>query len=374
LYISCFGEGLRTSVGHRAAGLGNMTTRERVSYGVRIVISHALYYSGVLPLWLRLTLRRKAVVLAYHRVLTREQSTRTASQQGLVVENGTFARHVALLARRFTVLTLDQFDDHLTRRVPFPGPCCLITFDDGWIDNFENALPVLRAHKLPAVMFLPVNFIGRRRLFTREALTHLLVRAIAVCRREPDRRDVLRMHLAPFELERVLDIDDEDPLPAVQTRIGAHRYASGPAFEALAAALSSELGVAGAELSELDRFVDWRDVEQLAHGGFAFGGHGAEHRVLTQVSPEVARCEVESSKRVLDERLMDPVTSFAYPNGGWSADIAQTVKAAGYRLAFTIDPGHVSCNDDRFALQRVNIHDGMTRSTPMFMARLAGIF
>ena len=50
------------------------------------------------------------------------------------------------------------------------------------------------------------------------------------------------------------------------------------------------------------------------------------------------------------------------------------MKAAGYRLAFTIDSGHVSCDDDHFALRRVNIHEGMTRSTPMFMARLAGIF
>jgi peptidoglycan/xylan/chitin deacetylase (PgdA/CDA1 family) len=359
---------------HSGTGATGMTARERISYAVRIVISHALYYAGVLHLLLRVTLRRKAVVLAYHRVLTPEQRARTASQQGLVVEDATFARQVALLMRLFTVLTLDEFADHLTRRLPFRGPCCLITFDDGWIDNFENALPVLRAHKLPAVMFLPVNFIGRRRLFTREALTHLLVRAVVVSRKEPGCRDVLRAHLAPLGLDRVLDVADEDPLPAVSRLVGAHRYTSGPAFEALVATLSTELGVSDAELSDLDTFVDWCNVELLAQDGFAFGGHGADHRVLTQVSPSVARCEVESSKRLLDARLAQPVQAFAYPNGGWNADIAQTVKAAGYHLAFTADPGHVSCGDDSFALRRVNIHEGMTRSTPMFMARLAGIF
>ena len=351
-----------------------MTARERISYAIRIAISHALYYSGVLHLVLYVELRRKAVVLAYHRVLTPEQRDRTASQQGLVVEDGTFARQVALLRRLFTVLTLDQFADHLARRLPFRGPCCLITFDDGWIDNFENALPVLRAHKLPAVMFLPVNFIGCRRLFTREALTHLLVRAVAVSRKEPAVVTVLRAHLAPLGLDRVLHIDDEDPLPAVLMLVGTHRYASGPAFERLVAALSTELGLTDAELSDLDTFVGWCNVDVLAQNGFAFGGHGAEHRVLTQVSPSIARCEVESSKRVLDARLAHPVQAFAYPNGGWNADIAQTVRAAGYRLAFTIDPGQVSCDDDHFALHRVNIHEGMTRSTPMFVARLAGIF
>jgi peptidoglycan/xylan/chitin deacetylase (PgdA/CDA1 family) len=227
---------------------------------------------------------------------------------------------------------------------------------------------------VPAVMFLPVNFIGHRRLFTREALTHLLVRAVAVSRKAPDRREALRVHLAPLGLERVLDITDENPLRAVLLAVGSHRYASGPTFEALVAALSVELGVSGAELSDLDTFIDWTQVELLERNGFAFGGHGAEHCVLTQVSPSIARCEVESSKRVLEARLAHSVQAFAYPNGGWNADIAQTVKAAGYRLAFTIESGHVSCDDDHFALRRVNMHEGMTRSTPMFMARLAGIF
>jgi hypothetical protein len=119
-----------------------MTARERISYAIRMTISHALYYSGLLHLFLRVKLRDKTVVLAYHRVLTTEQRDRTASHQALVVEDKTFARQVGVLTRLFRVLTLDEFAEHLARRLPFRGPCCLITFDDGWMDNFENALPV----------------------------------------------------------------------------------------------------------------------------------------------------------------------------------------------------------------------------------------
>lgn len=351
-----------------------LTPRERISCTIRTTLAHALYYAGVLQLIVSLRLRRKAIVLAYHRVLTPEQRTRTASQSGMVVEDRTFARHVALLARRFKVLTLDEFSDHLASRRSFRGPSCLVTFDDGWIDNFENALPVLRAHQLPAVMFLPVNFIGRRRLFTREALTHLLVRAIDVGRREPARRDALRAHLSPLGLASVLDSEHRDPLPAVLKVVSSHRYANAPAFEALVSTLAAELRVDAAELSQLDTFIDWDQVEQLGQSGFAFGGHGADHRVLTQVAPAVATCEVELSKRELDSRLEGGVKAFAYPNGAWNQSIAETVRAGGYSLAFTVDPGPVSCDDDPFALRRINIHEDMTRSTPMFMARLAGIF
>ena len=351
-----------------------MTAKERISFSARIAISYALYYSGLLHLAVRLRLRRKVVVLAYHRVLTPAQRSKTASQEGMVVEDGTFARHLEVLTQHFRVLTLDEFAKHLDRCKPFDGPCCLITFDDGWIDNFDNALPMLRARRLPAVMFLPVNFIGQRRLFTREALTHLLVRAVELGRRDPACRDALRAQLAPLGLDRVLDATDDDPLPAALAAIGRHRYAGGPEFEALVAALSSELDVLGVELSNLDAFVDWDEVAQLERDGFTFGGHGADHRVLTHVTPAVAACEAETSKKVLDGRLGRPAYAFAYPNGAWNAEVVRTVKAAGYRIAFTIDQGHVSCDDDHFTLRRVNMHDGMTRSKPMFMARLAGIF
>ena len=56
------------------------------------------------------------------------------------------------------------------------------------------------------------------------------------------------------------------------------------------------------------------------------------------------------------------------------AQVVDRVKCAGYRLAFTIEPGHVSAGDDRFSLRRMNIHESMTRSAPMFMARLTGLF
>lgn len=352
----------------------DLTARERVTYAIRAMVAHALYYTGILHLLQRVILRRRAVVLMYHRVLSPEQRRQTASHPGLVVECATFARQVALLKRRFTVLTLDEFEQRLISRTPFTDSCCLITFDDGWIDNYSNALPVLRANGLPAAIFLPVNFIGNRRLFTREALTHLLVRAVMTARREPARAPALRERLAAVGLESALEIRDEDPRHATLSLMQTFKFASGPQFESLVAALSSEFAVTDAELSELDTFIDWAQVAAMSQARVTFGGHGAEHRVLTQTTAEVVQYEVESCKTILDQRLSAPAQAFAYPGGGWNAAIAETVKRAGYRLAFTIEPGYVSCEDDRFALRRVNIHEGMTRSTPMFMARLVGLF
>lgn len=354
--------------------MSRLTPRQQVSYAIKVIVSHTLYYAGILHLLRRVVLRRKAVVLMYHRVLTPEQQRRTASQPGLIVDDATFARQVAFLKRHFRILTLEEFEDRVLNNRPFGDASCLITFDDGWIDNFENALPILRASGVPSVIFLAVNFVGRRRLFTREALTHLIVRAIVICRTRPDRMDAVRQQLAPLGLERALDITGDEPLAAVKALIASHKYASGPDYDAAVAALGEECGVSEDELSELDTFMDWEQVVEMRKAGVSFGGHGADHCVLTRVSPEVVESEVQTSYSTIDSRLGAPARSFAYPGGGWSAQVADRVRRAGYRLAFTIEPGHVSAGDDRFALRRMNIHEGMTRSAPMFMARLTGLF
>lgn len=351
-----------------------LTLRQQVTYAIRVLVSHLLFYGGVLHLHRRIALRRKAVVLMYHRVLTAEQQRRTASQPGLIVDAATFARHVSWLKRYFTILSLEQFQERLTSGRPFDDASCLITFDDGWIDNFENALPVLSAQGVPAVIFLPVNFIGRRKLFTREALTHLLVKAAEQCRQHPSRETALRARLTPLGLERALDLPDAAPLQGIVALLESHKYANGPEYQELVEALSHELSITGSDLSDLDTFMDWQQVERMQHAGVAFGGHGADHRVLTQVSRSVVHEEIESSKRTLDAKLLRPVQAFAYPGGGWDGSIAETARDCGYQLAFTIEPGHVSCDDDRYSLRRINIHEGMTRSAAMFLARLTGLF
>jgi peptidoglycan/xylan/chitin deacetylase (PgdA/CDA1 family) len=353
--------------------MSEATPRQRVSYAIRMIASHALYYSGVLHLICRFGLRGKAVVLMYHRVLTPEQRRRTASQPGLVVEEATFKRHVQLLKRHFTILTLDEFQDRMLNNRGFDDASCLITFDDGWADNYQNALPVLRSHGVPAAIFLAVNFIGGRILFTREALTHLIVSAVTYCRAHPQQTASFRAVLKPLKLDSALDLADEQPLEAVKALIASHQYASGAPYEAAVAALTRELGIEAAELTDLDTFIDWTQAAEMRKAGISFGGHGASHRVLDQVSPEVARIEVETSSERIGTELGVAPRAFAYPNGGWNAVVVETVKRAGYQLAFTIEPGHVAAFDNPLALRRFNIHEGMTRSAPMFFARILGV-
>ena len=344
----------------------------RVRYAVKAAIAYVLYGLGILDLWRARALRGRAVVLMYHRVLSDDARAHTGSHPGYVVANATFARHMACVKRRFTVLSERTFVQHLDDQRPFPDSSCLITFDDGWHDNLTHALPALRAHGLPAVVYLPVNFIGTRRRFWREGLTHLLLEAVRRVHADGANRACLEPVLRAQGFEDLLALPDGDPRPAVVEAVQreAHRRVD----DGGRGALECALGVDAASLDAVDTFLSWDEVRMMAAEGVSFGAHGVEHRLLAALPAAEADREVRESMRVVAEQLGVPALGFSYPNGSVTPAVRDMVEAAGYRAAFTTEPGTVDVRDDRFMLKRINVHEDMTGSTPMFLARVVGLF
>jgi peptidoglycan/xylan/chitin deacetylase (PgdA/CDA1 family) len=98
-------------------------------------------------------LRQAAVVVAFHRVKDTEDA------DGLSVGVAMFERYCQFFRRHFQVVSLRELVTALERRAPV-GRQLAITFDDGYLDNFENAAPVLERFSLPATFFLVSRFIG----------------------------------------------------------------------------------------------------------------------------------------------------------------------------------------------------------------------
>jgi peptidoglycan/xylan/chitin deacetylase (PgdA/CDA1 family) len=350
-----------------------MTGRQRISYVGKRALTAALFYTGLLRLWMTIALRRKAVVLMYHRVLTSEERARSASHPALIVDRETFARQMAALRRYLVVLSVTELAEHMARGAPLPDGACVITFDDGWRDNFTNALPILRQHRLPALVFLPVNFIGGSRVFWQEALVHLLTRAVRAARTDQSAAAGLSARLEPFGLAFLLSGADEDPRNAIFRAVDGLKRTDPARVSALVADLAGDLGVALEGLAATDGFMTWDQVREMAQHDVVFGGHGAEHRLLTYVSRDEVRAEIGASRAMMAARFADTVPTFSYPNGFFTPEIADEVRSSGYRLAFTTDGGFVQAGDNPFTLARLNVHEGMTETTPMFLARIAGL-
>jgi peptidoglycan/xylan/chitin deacetylase (PgdA/CDA1 family) len=113
---------------------------------------------------------RTLCVLMYHKVNDVDGNTVT-------VPIGQFDEQMAQIGELgYTVVSLDDVIAHYVERRPLPRQSVLITFDDGYLDNLENALPILHRHGYPAVLFAPIGYLGGGRPLPHDE--HLAARGI----------------------------------------------------------------------------------------------------------------------------------------------------------------------------------------------------
>lgn len=344
----------------------------RLVWSVRRGVFDALYATGLLGLWLRRVNRDRAVVLMYHRVLGDSAIAESGSSPGIVVRRATFERQLQLLRRYFRPLSLDQFAEHIRTRQPFPSGACLVTFDDGWLDTFTEAWPLMQRYHVPALVFLPAGFLGTGRMFWQEQLTFVLR---TVCRQaavDETCREELRRVLQRFAIEAF------DPTgPAVSERIDAVVQAQKrrdlDQVRDLVAALAQLGPPDQTPHATVDAFMTWEMVHEMAKGGTAFGAHSVSHRLMTTLTATELVEEVRGSRDAVRQQLAPAIESFSYPNGDFNQEVRDVVGQHGFRLAFSTQRGAVDVADDPLTISRVNIHEGGCGSAGLFLARVGGL-
>jgi peptidoglycan/xylan/chitin deacetylase (PgdA/CDA1 family) len=307
------------------------------------------------------------IVLMYHRVLPASDWNASWSHPAIIVTPQTFARHMQVVTEHFTALTLDEFAAVPGRR-DGGKPRCLVTFDDGWADNYEHAWPVLRRFGVPATIFLPVDYIDTARMFWQERLGAVLWEIASRARTDGEFRVRVGPVLRRWSLNLALT-GDSDPRRSVIDAVRAQKAA--PDVDPTAMTTELTALVADRPISNTaDKFLTWAQIKEMASGKISFGGHGAAHHILTAVPPGTAAQDIARSADVLRNHLGAQPLAFAYPNGNWSPDVIGHVQSAGYRLAFTT-PQHPAAGP--FAIRRVGIHEHVTSSESLLYARLAGL-
>ena len=329
---------------------------------VRRLIASVLYYSGALWLLAARNLRGRIVVLMYHRVLPKNVDTHSA--RAIVVSVETFHRQMRFLRRFFNPLTLEQFNDVLNGRQPLPPRACLVTFDDGWFDNHTYALPLLREHRVPAVIFAATGFVGTERCFWQERLT----RALFLLRKEAKAAAFLR-EVGGEHLTRLDDAAGREATRNLVTQIKSRPAAEIESMTARAFELLRQCSLPTHHGD--DRFLTWQEAEELAHSEVVrIGSHAHSHTPLPRLAQLDLHRELTGSRDELMRRLRSPIESFAYPNGDYSPESVGSVRQAGYSLAFTTDSGYAQPGTDPLLIPRVNINEAGTATSAEFLCRI----
>ena len=109
----------------------------------------------------------------------------------------------------------------------------------------------------------------------------------------------------------------------------------------------------------------------MKQNGIEFGSHGVTHEILTR-NKEIAISEIKNSKSIIEHHIGSKIHSFCYPNGDYDNSIANAVKNEGYKVAFSTQSGNVTPRNNEMAIPRINIHEDMTSTIPLFICRILG--
>jgi len=179
-----------------------------------------------------------------------------------VISPARFAEHMEFLHRHgFRTLSLAELDAYLAGRTELPARPVVITFDDGYRDAYEIALPALKRYGFKAVFF-------------------------------------------------VVAADDS-------------------------------------------RHLTWDELRAMRAAGMEIGSHSYTHRDLGEMAPAEQAAEIARSKELLDRNLGQDTWFFCYPNGSYGGETLRLLKAKGFRLAVTIEPGWAKRGDNPLVLRRV---------------------
>lgn len=345
----------------------------RLTHILRGRTADMLFRSGLLAGVIRARSRRSATVLMYHRV-TSEHPAEKNGASGISVSSKTFEKHLRFLKNHFRVISQSEYLRYLEQRVDFPPGSVLITFDDGWRDNYDHAYPALKKEGLPAVVLPASGFIGSSELFWQDRLR----RCLGELRNRDGATDEQRMRLFRIcnspEFRQAVLADNSGLPAAVNSCIQVFKKKPVEEAEKIIAGLEKLTDQGGARFKRR-RFLSWPELTEMSENGIDIGSHGMTHAILTAIGDpgRIAR-EIAGSRQILEFGLSRKVRLFSYPNGDFNRDISEAVRRSGYAAAFGTARGVNACTDDPYQMKRMNIHEDMAGTEPMFLARAAGLW
>lgn len=301
--------------------------------------------------------RPQLTVLAYHRVCPHDPATYPLDDELVSATPEAFDAQVRWVKAEYDVISFAELADRWpTGRLP--ARPLILTFDDGYRDNHDVALPILAHHRLPATVFLSTAYIGSPDLFWFDKVACWIKRT----RRT---RIVLR---GPLAREYALGEERAKVVRDVQDLL---KTADERTYQDLMHQLECQVNVP-LEPADQGRPLTWDEARRMRSRGIELGSHTDGHLNLARLSPERLDHELRHSKATIEAETGTEVIVLAYPFGtpdAYSGAVRDAAARAGYRFA-VVYGGTV--NDlpamDLLAIQRIGVERDTTLD--LFRAQL----
>lgn len=295
-------------------------------------------------------LNQRLPILIYHRV---------HSKQDLLfpheIEAASFDALMRFISSAFNVIPLGEAVTCLSSGT-LPPRALAITFDDGYADNFEVALPILKRYGLAATFFVSTGFLDGGRMWND---------SIIECVRASKKESV---ELERFGLGKVSMSSIEARRDVIKKLLSHIKYQTLIEREE---SIDSLLRIFDVSHLPTGLMMRSSEVKAMHAAGMEIGAHTINHPILTALALDEAEAEMAKGRERLQSIIDAPVDVFAYPNGkpgqDYDAKHASIAKRIGFRCAVTTTPGIATRESDFYQLPR---YTPWGVSLPVWVARL----
>lgn len=287
--------------------------------------------------------RPGVAILMYHSVMVEPRLH--ATTLGEIVHSAEmFRRQMEVIARHYNPVSLDETLVFVEGQTQMPPKPVVLTFDDGYADNFEVAAPILNEFGIPGVFYVTVACVDQA---------------------TPPWVSRVRHAFSSTKKTTWSGLNGQGrPLGNATERDQAFTAAcehcaclTGDAQERFVDSVEREFEPEPLP-GRARLMMRWEQARELVRQGHIVGSHTMTHPNLAHVTDGELQFELEQSKRRLEQELSSPVIHFSYPcpilQPHWSARTVQVCRKLGYRTAVTTNSGPVREGDDPLSLHRVS--------------------
>ncbi len=293
--------------------------------------------------------KAKLSVLFFHRVLPGPDPLFPEE-----VDAPRFDQMCGWLARWFNVLALDQAVAAL-KVGSLPARAVCITFDDGYADNHDVAMPILKRHGLPATIFVATGFLDGGWMWNDGVIECVRMSAATSL-------DLGFLGLGTRSIQ-----SSDERRSTIEAILGEVKFRPAPERIDITMALAKLVGTAVPN----NLMMTSAQVRAMYRAGMQIGAHTVNHPILGQLPDDQVRQEVLGSKEYLEQLIGERVGLFAYPNGKpgkhYSEQTVKVIRSMDLDAALCTQGGATGMNDDLFQIRRFTPWD---KTGPRFLARM----
>tara|TARA_R110002095_G_scaffold147182_1_gene127243 strand:+ start:25898 stop:26896 length:999 start_codon:yes stop_codon:yes gene_type:complete len=291
------------------------------------LLAKAFDWSGLNRLARSTHLWNGLIVLNYHRIGEAHGSLFDHDLWSASAED--FDQQVRFLSLNFDLVRIHDLDDLWNRN---KGRYVLITFDDGYRDNYEWAFPILKAYNSPATFFLTTGFLDQRKVAWWDEISWMV--------RSATQSSLPENSWTGDAISLKADNCDQ----SIKTLLSVFKKLSGDKTEAFLNFLAKKTGAGRCPQEIADQaWMNWDMVREMNEAGMDIGGHTVNHPILANHPEEQQRFEIEHCKQRIEAEINNSISAFSYPVGGKDCFDQRTrdcLKQSGYRWGFSYYGGY----------------------------------